>query len=248
MADSQNKLQTVKGDFSDYNTTLLSIDASGNGVVHTNVNKGLPAEFESIVINDTRILLLSKVADRLKTDVALQALDKDDFRTLDGKNAVGMPQGAKGGWVGSIGRFGTMAGSDWSDMRFGVYVDEKNVSHLFVHGKPGSVRETASGVVAYTGSAIIGKDGNYRALPNSVNGVVDWNNKLVSLNITDNGNQIKVGGNIKGNTFEGLNDGVQTRGAFYGSSELGGMFNATSGQYNGYNGVFGATKGRVVSP
>lgn len=242
-------LKVVQGGFASeiLNTSLMSIDASGKAVAQTNPEQAVPAAFGEIIINNQKVLLLSNMNDRLKsvggTSVSLKALGNDDFATLDDKKTT-MPSGAKGGWVGSIGKFGFEYG-EWSNMRFGVYVDEKNVSHLFVHGKKAPVRDT-TGVFAYSGSAIIGKDGNYRPLENAVTGAVNWGEKTVNLTIQDGNNSIPVGGKIQGNTFGGNTNGVETRGAFYGTSELGGIFHATGGQYDGYNGVFGATRGGRV--
>lgn len=241
------KLKTVKAGMEyNVNGTLLSIQSSGQSSVKTNDTRGFPAEFASIIVNDKRIALLDSPEIKQKAPFAFKALDNNDFYDLAGNDKVGMPQGAKGGWLGTLGEFANYYDSGaWSNIRYGVYVDEKNVSHLFVMGKEAPVR-TGDGRFAFSGHAIIGKDGNYKTLPNSVSGIADWTNKKVDLSIKDGDNgTIKVGGKIEGNTFGGNIDGVETRGAFYGtiSSELGGMFSVGSGQYNGYNGVFGATRG-----
>lgn len=220
------------------NTTVLRIDGDGESKVE--VNQQEQPAVNAITINGTRIALLSRqVAADSQAKINLVPLEAADF--ADGK----LPEGAKGGFVGS------WTGLSWGafgKMRFGVYTDEKNVAHLFVNGELPSARVLSGThedglVYDYKGSAIIGKDGAYTPLPDSVSGTVNFATKKVDLTLqADADTAYKFGGDIKGNTFGGESaDGVSTRGGFYGYMDtLGGVLHINQGKYAGYNGVYGA--------
>lgn len=224
--------------YQNLNTTVLRIDGDGESKVE--VNQQEQPAVNAITINGTRIALLSRqVAANSQAKINLVPLEAADF--ADGK----LPEGAKGGFVGS------WTGLSWGafgKMRFGVYTDEKNTAHLFVNGELPSARVLngthEDGLVYdYKGSAIIGKDGAYTPLPDSVSGTVNFATKKVDLTLqADADTAYKFGGDIKGNTFGGESaDGVSTRGGFYGYMDtLGGVLHINQGKYAGYNGVYGA--------
>lgn len=224
-------------------TNIISINHKENKVdVSENPLPESEIETNAIKINGTRIALLEKQVANGDKKLSLKALDETDFEV--GK----MPNGAKG-WVGSLG---DRANSPiFDNMRFGVYVDENNVSHLFTHGKVAHASTIARDKNAYNfkGSAIIGKDGNYIERPDSIEGQVNFGKKEVDLTFkaddTKEG-EYKLGGKISGNTFIGeSSNGVYTQGAFYGTGDtLGGVMQIREGKFSGYNGVYGA--GRVI--
>lgn len=230
--------------FTEVHTNIVSINHKDNKV-SVSENPLPPTELNpnAIKINGTRIALLEKQVANGDKKLSLKALDETDFEV--GK----MPNGAKG-WVGSLG---DRANSPiFENMRFGVYVDENNVSHLFTHGKTTGANNIARFTEAYNfkGSAVIGKDGNYVARPDSIEGKVDFGKKEVDLTLkaddTKEG-EYKLGGKISGNTFAGeSSSGVYTQGAFYGTGgdTLGGVLQINEGKFYGYNGVYGA--GRVI--
>lgn len=179
-------------------TNILKINHT-NGTASVETNSNTQPEITSITINGVRIALLeNQIKANGSEKIALAKLESADF--ANGQ----LPEGAKGGWVGS------WAGSRWGEfgkMRFGMYTDEKNVSHLFVNGQPASeswMTRVADGGLAYNykGSAIIGKDGQYTPLADAITGTVDFETKKVDLNLqADADTKYNFGGDIQGNTF-----------------------------------------------
>lgn len=225
-------------------TDIISINNQDKTITATS-NPNPAPEFNSITINGVRVSLLEQEVKKGTKSLSLKALDVNDFET--GK----MPAGAKG-WVGSLGETNNPDNKPVFDtMRFGVYTDENNTSHLFVQGRPtaGVTISRDNGTYQYQGSAIIGKDGEYKDLPDSLSGQVDFAKKELDFNLkvddTPEG-QYKLGAKISGNTFSGQSaDGVFTQGGFYGRAgdTLGGVLQFNEGKYSGYHGVYGA--GRV---
>lgn len=72
---------------------------------------------------------------------------------------------------------------------------------------------------------------------------VDFSTKKLKGEISEvtvpNGGKINLEANIKGSAFEGVANGIQTNGAFFGANaeELGGVYKA-----NDFTGAFGANK------
>lgn len=242
--------------YDELHTSVLAVN-NKTGAVSTTINPLDKPEFESITINGMKILLLATPTDRLSI-TSLRPLEARDYRPVTPTNpetgnteTVSLPQGAKGGFVGSINHEDQNIKSAFNSMRFGVYTDENNISHLFVHGKPKSATSMRDEKkYNFTGSAVIGKGGDYKALSNAVTAVVDFGKKDVDINIkVDDTTTLNFGGNIKGNTFEGTRNGIVTRGGFFGnyqSTQLGGFYQVTEGAYKDHNGVYGATQGSEI--
>ncbi|QMT40726.1 transferrin-binding protein-like solute binding protein [Neisseria shayeganii] len=224
-----------------HNGALISIQ-NDTGIV----NGGRSAanqDFESFMIDGKQILLLGRARDKNSGGITLRRIGAEDF-----PNGGFNPKDTNNpGWMGSIGRSASYG--EFSAIRYGVYTDANNVSHLFVHGKPASYMR-GSGRYEYTGSAVHGKDGVYSGLRNAVTAVVDFDNKTVDVSIAlpKQGeltiDPLKFGGSISGNTFSGKQNGVETRGGFFGYDDMGGVYNVLDGAHKGYNGVFGTTEGK----
>lgn len=243
--DNRNELPT-KQDDDEYqrnriNTNILSIDHA-KGKVTSTINPSAVPELYAIKINDTSIPLLKKEFEEdERQNLAFKKFDEQDI-----------PKNAKG-WVGSMGIADADKGMPvFNKMRFGVYVDENNVSHLFVHGRtPGAYSISQKNeTYAYQGHAIIGKNGEYTPLENAISGEVDFKNKQVNLNLqADKETSYKLNGKINGNAFaseEGAD--VYTKGGFYGSiNNIGGMLQINKGKYAGYDGVYGAGQVKEIS-
>lgn len=235
---AENGLMPTKTEgWTNYATAVMSINHQ-NGTASTAINPedNTPAT-KSITVNGTKIALLENVG---SDKIALQELEKEN---------TALPAGS--GWVGS-----QISSSSWvpfGKMRFGVYNDNAGSSHLFVTGEEaseGRMKGVEKSVYNFKGSAVIGKDGQYQALPDSISGTVDFHEKNVDLDFAINEqNQHKITGKINGNTFAGESEtGVLTKGGFYGYADtLGGFMQINKGAYSGYNGVYGAGQdGRPV--
>lgn len=210
-----------------YGGTTLTID-NNSKTVSVSANKN--EKFEDFTLNGAKVLLLERVNDKL-TYIPVRKLEADDFKSgfapKDANNA---------GWIGS--RFGNQSElANFGELRYGVYTDANNKTHLFVHGNPAS--RVFSG--EYLGSAIIGKDGNYQGLPNAVRATVSNDLTKLDVSINTGSGNLNFGGNITGNTFSGTQNGVETKGGFFGEG-LGGVFQVTEGTHKDKNGVFGASK------
>ncbi|QMT31063.1 hypothetical protein [Alysiella filiformis] len=242
--DNSNELPT-KQDDDDYrnpiNTNILSIDHA-KGKVTSTINPSAVPELYAIKINDTSIPLLKKEFEEdERQNLAFKKFDEQDI-----------PKNAKG-WVGSMGVADADKGTPvFNKMRFGVYVDENNVSHLFVHGRTPFAYSISrkDETYAYQGHAIIGKNGEYTPLENAISGEVDFKNKQVNLNLqADKETSYKLNGKINGNAFaseEGAD--VYTKGGFYGSiNNIGGMLQINKGKYAGYDGVYGAGQVKEIT-
>lgn len=98
----------------------------------------------------------------------------------------------------------------------------------------------------YKGSAFYGKDGEYKQLESEA--VADFDNKKLRVELKD-GTESKLvfGGKIDGNRFAGHYNGVEMKGAFFGTKgqDAAGTFYQTQGAEKDYNGVFGATRTKI---
>lgn len=210
-----------------YTGVTLTIDNNEKTVTGvTNKNE----KFEDFTLNGAKILLLERVNDKLSY-VPVRKLVEADFRSSFAPKDV-----SNAGWLGSrLGNQSELA--SFGELRYGVYTDANNKTHLFVHGNP------ASRVFAgeYLGSVIMGKDGVYQGLPNSVKATVSKDLTKLNVSIDTGSDTLNFGGNIAGNTFSGTQNGVETKGGFFGDG-LGGIFQVTEGTHKDKNGVFGAAK------
>ncbi|MDO1509456.1 MULTISPECIES: transferrin-binding protein-like solute binding protein [unclassified Neisseria] len=216
------------------NGILLSIDnASGT------VTGQLPPKteaFNELMLNGTKILLLASAQDKTN-GISMRPLAQRDFPN-GGYTAEGK------GFVGSTGLDPRQ--DHFQNVRYGVYtVDGK--SHLFVQGNPTqTMYRTAK--YAYDGHAVYGKDGKYNRA--TTKAIVDFGKKTVDITITPpnisgqaDRSPLKFGGEIKGNTFSGTQNNIETKGGFFGpgGADLGGVYNVKEGEHKGYNGAYGAS-------
>ncbi len=175
------------------------------------------------------------------------------------------------GAIGKVGYLPSRKNSyDFEQTRFGYVADENGVIHLFAQGirTPESTDANSefnysdlnngkeygqrispmdddeqTGIFTYKGGAFYGKDGAYTEL--DALGAVDFNNKNMMLELKD-GDTVKLtlGAKLKGLEFDGMLEGVETKGAFYGShgQDIAGVFYQTQGDEKDYNGAFGASR------
>lgn len=203
----------------------------------------IDAAFKQFKIGNTNINLLEK-----GSKFHLRELTAQDF-----------PNGGFGsGIIGS--KQDDWRFSGFGELRYGVYNDPQGNSHLFVYGNPSAATKHGSPNVdiVYRGSAIMGKDGKYRALPKAVTAVLDKNKTDLNISIkTDKNVTLEVPTTIKtqhkefpiaggagkelGQKFSGENALMSANGALFGSAELGGFFAVKEGVHQGEYGVFGAS-------
>lgn len=200
-------------------------------------------DFEFFKINGTRVILLQRLDDKLKS-IPLRKLTAEDFP--DGGYAPKDP--ANPGYLGSS--YGNSQGKgvdslkSFGQVRFGVYTDNTNTSHLFVHGNPSA--RSFSGI--FRGSAIIGKDGNYRPLPKAVTAYLNQDFTKLDIAIQTDKTTLKFGTDVNYDhkTFSGNDNGVQSYGGLFGTDGLGGFFEVQEGVHKGEHGVFGASNGKDI--
>lgn len=236
VAASEKGMQNMKQDI--FNGALVSINNQTGAVVGSQTPN---LNFENFKIGNARVLLLQNVYDKTN-GVSIRALNSNDFP--DGNFSP--KDSANAGYVGSSfdGSDGTSLDS-FGRLRYGVYTDSTNTSHLFVHGNP--TDRIFKGT--FLGSAVIGKDGNYRALDKAVKAVVDNDLTRVDVTIKTDKTTLNFGGaiNQEAKTFAGTKNGVNTRGGFFGKDGLGGFFEVSEGVHQGEHGVYGASSGPNVA-
>lgn len=169
---------------------------------------------------------------------------------------------------GKVGSLPTSKfGDDFAQLRYGYIKDKNGKTTLFVQGhqtpteqdletpfnyysyvnspdKTDGLRTLETDAVyRYAGSAFYGKDSNYQQF--NVEVAADMVNKKVKVDLKEGDtNKLTFGGNIEGSSFSGNYQGVEAKGAFYGTrgQDIGGLFYQTQGDEKDYSGVFGATK------
>ncbi|OSI17117.1 transferrin-binding protein-like solute binding protein [Neisseria dumasiana] len=190
-------------------------------------------EFDELMVNGTKILLLARAQDKTN-NIKMRPLRDFDFPNKDFKGE---------GWVGSTG---DVRQETFHNVRYGVYTVDGQ-SHLFVQGRP-SEWMYRSGKFSYDGAAVYGKEGKYHRA--RTDAVVDFSNKTIEVTITPpsipgraDSTPLKFGGIIKGNTFSGTQNNIETKGGFFGpgGADLGGVYHAIGGEHAGYNGAYGAS-------
>lgn len=241
-----------RGEFSAFVVDIKNQDKTASA---RQVKEAAGADMNSFVIDGIKIKLLE--SDDTTTPVRLRKFKADDFEDRSAFNAT------NAGIVGS--KYGTRSWSGFGEMRFGVYHDKDNNSHLFVYGNPSDKAQGRKGeVLTYRGSAIMGRDGIYRELDKAVTAVMDAQKTKLDISIKAEKDTLNFGGDIKaheeeisqaaggtktittGYSFEGTKGGVRTYGAFFGYSELGGVFEVLEGTHKGENGVYGASSDSAV--
>ena len=169
---------------------------------------------------------------------------------------------------GKVGSLPTSKfGDDFAQLRYGYIKDKNGKATLFVQGHQTPTEQDletpfnyyayvnspdrtdglrtleTDAVYRYAGSAFYGKDSNYQQF--NVEVAADMVNKKVKVDLKEGDtNKLTFGGNIEGSSFSGNYQGVEAKGAFYGTrgQDIGGLFYQTQGDEKDYSGVFGATK------
>lgn len=223
-----------------FDGTMLTINNNTGAI------QGAPTpnlDFEFFRVNGTRMILLQRLDDKLKS-IPLRKLTELDFP----EGGFSPKDPANPGYIGSS--YGNSQGKgvdslkSFGQVRFGVYTDNTNTSHLFVHGNPSA--RSFSGV--FRGSAIIGKDGNYRGLPKAVTAYLNKDFTKLDVAIQTDKTLLKFGADVNYDhkTFSGDKNGVQTYGGLFGTDGLGGFFDIKEGVHKGEHGVFGASNGKDI--
>lgn len=171
--------------------------------------------------------------------------------------------------LGSVNGYTSKATTDYRDVRYYQFVrfgmiNINKDSTLFVQGlqtpTEGTISDIENGYatlysmpksgkfVYKKGEALYGKDGSYQQLIANVS--ADFTNKQLDVSLRDSETQaekVAFSSNIDGNTFSGNHNGIDSKGAFYGSqaNQVAGIFYQTQGVEAGYHGVFGATDKRI---
>ncbi|MCK3655528.1 hypothetical protein A4G19_07120 [Pasteurellaceae bacterium Macca] len=243
-----------EGSDSFLNVTGKLLTVENQKFTHSDVPKS-NRELNQLIINGKTIDLFS--AEEIK---AHRRTSPTDYVINDLSD-----KGVQAGKVGSLPK--SKLADDFAQMRYG-YVTDGNKTTLFVQGHltpengtantpyshyfyatntpqatKGEVLEglPASGSYKYIGSAFYGKDNAYQQL--KAEATADFTQKTVSVALKEGDvEKLSLQGEIKGNTFSGLYQGVETKGAFYGTKaqDMGGIFYQTTGEEK--QGVFGATK------
>lgn len=228
---------------------LITINSNGY-TQNQNLKSYLGEDLNVLMLNNVEIPLLPIAADT----------DQAGFKAITATSGT-----AK---LGNIQGYTNKAASDYRDpsyyqfVRFGVVL-LNNQSTLFVQGLQtpvsGSISELENGYatiysmpksgkfVYKKGDALYGKNGKYEQLIADVK--ADFTNKQLDVSLKDTttkNEKVAFSSTISGNTFSGSHNGVDSRGAFYGSqaNQVAGVFYRTEGSEAGYNGVFGATDKR----
>lgn len=241
---TENNVSKVSG-------AVLSIN---KGKVATGENINNPANnLNELVIDNVTIPLFTK-------ELIEKHYDGSEPTTLigvDGEN-----------YSGAVGTMPTRkATDDFNQLRYGL-ITVNGVNKLFVQGHLTPVGESVdspynhfyhvsapdrtqtlrpmptTGSYKYNGYALYGKE-SFDQL--NVQAVADMDNKKVKVELKDHTDALKLtlGGKIEGNTFAGSFNGIETKGAFYGSKawDMGGIFYQTQGEEKDFHGVFGASQG-----
>ncbi|WP_386686345.1 transferrin-binding protein-like solute binding protein [Lonepinella sp. MS14437] len=229
-----------------------NISPTGNVTSSATVNYA-QEDLNELVIDDKKIAIFT--ARELLSGGDYKVFTQSDVREGSTSGKVsGYAMGNGDTFQGAVGGF--------QDMHFGVFNDGEN-STLFVQGyiTPVSGIGTSrnsdqvypmpkNGKVTYTKSfAAYGEKGNYQLMDTTIQ--ADFGEKTVNVTLKDyTTNQTKVAfdATIDGNTFAGNTNGIESKGAFYGStaSQIGGVFYQTYGEEKGKNGVFGGAEKRFV--
>ncbi|WGE86998.1 transferrin-binding protein-like solute binding protein [Actinobacillus equuli subsp. haemolyticus] len=205
-------------------------------------------DLDSIMVDGVKITLFT-AGDKL-SNVAVGKLKQSTEN--GGKLYVGS-------MADSYGTYGSYQDpNSFKAMRYGAYT-LNGQTHLFVQGFLTPTQSTINvlgdtfypmpkeSTYKYSGFALYGKDNQYAQLNSEV--IADFSNKKLKVELKEAGAataKATFGGEISGNTFSGTRDGIETKGAFYGSlaRDVAGLFNDTK---TGNNGVFGASDKRAIS-
>lgn len=240
----KNKFEPAR---TNYTGVLLSVDnknKTASSTIYPNNSYNDPSNaFAAFKVGDTKIVLLNN-DDTVRTVRKLAASDFPDGN-INHDNL---------GYIGS--KYGDISWSGFGQFRFGVYNDSNNQSHLFVYGQPSSAQVVKGNKreLTYKGSAIIGKDGNYRPLEKAVTAVLKPDDNKIDVAIQTEKELLKFSGDIHytvaqengkvnevGARFSGVSDSGRTEGGFFGYDSIGGFFEVSKGAHMGEHGVYGAS-------
>ena len=228
-----NHKDKQKADFMAYRPINGAVVSINNSTGAISAKQPDSAELESININGQKMLLLARYNDEGKVS---RPINDSDF-----------PNGGKTG-QGFVGSRSYGYSPDFADFRWGVYTDQ-GVSTLFVQGNASSY-VPSSGKFRYSGRAVIGENGEYNQVY-GVKAVADFSTKRIDVSMTPPSREgqatrdaLEFGGAIKGNTFSGNENGIVSKGGFYGggAASAAGVFFATDGKHKGLNGAFGVSE------
>lgn len=228
-----------------------------------NIDPSKNNDLNKLYIDDNTTLTLYNDAE-IATAQGYSAITptiKDLNETVNGKTYSGK--------VGSLPS--RKATDDFNQVKYGVYTVD-GINTLFVQGHYTPTTATnysspynhfsypkdalqklrpmpTTGSFKYNGYALYGKD-SYETLTASA--IADMDSKKVKVELKESSAteaKVTFGGIIDGNTFEGIYNGVQAKGAFYGTKawDIGGTFYHIEGDNKDYNGVFGASQGTSFS-
>ncbi|WP_373766604.1 transferrin-binding protein-like solute binding protein [Glaesserella sp.] len=225
---------------------LITIKNSGE-TTGQNLKSYLGEDLNVLMVNNVEVPLLPVSAED----------DQAGFKTISPIDKLGLIHG-----------YTNKATSEYRDVRYYQFVRfgvlNMNSQHtLFVQGLQTPVSGTVSelengyatlyampksGKFTYNkGDALYGKDGNYQQLIANV--TADFTNKQLQVSLKESATQsekLAFSSRIDGNTFSASHNGIDSKGAFYGSqaNQVAGVFYRTEGEEAGYHGVFGATDKR----
>ncbi|MDO4998217.1 MAG: hypothetical protein Q4E16_06220 [Neisseria sp.] len=207
------------------------------------------APYKEIMLDGHKLYLLEKFSD---AGVMSRSVTSKYFETA--------PTEEVSGHIGSSAL--DSRETDWQDFRWGL-VNIGNTSYAFAQGLPssympgGSTAYTAK--FSYTGrAAYVRNNQTYRTSDLLVEVDLTADKKQIAIGIGPNaedkdGNRPRermiFGGTINGNTFEGTQNGIQTKGGFYGNgaASVAGVFQGISGENQGVVGAFGASVRKSAS-
>ncbi|WP_439328427.1 transferrin-binding protein-like solute binding protein [Lonepinella sp. BR2357] len=210
-------------------------------------------DLNELVIDDKKIAIFT----------AKELLNGGDYKVFTQRDVrEGSTSGKVSGYAMGNGDTFQGAVGGFQDMHFGVFNEGEN-STLFVQGYITPVSGVGisrnsdqvypmpkSGKVTYTQAfSAYGEKGKYQLMDTTIQ--ADFGEKTVNVTLKDpTTTQTKVAfdATIDGNTFAGNTNGVESKGAFYGSvaSQIGGVFYQTTGEDKGKNGVFGGAEKRFT--
>lgn len=232
---------------------VVTLNANGTSESRNPINNGKEM-LNELIIGDNRLVLFN-------TNDLLNGNGMDGFKALSNNDAAKeTPISATvSGYVGGWGSESSYNPSEFRNMRFGI-ANVGSDSHLFVQGyltptdgvQVGRNGEhypmPREGKVLYEkGYALYGKDGSYQQLTAEVE--ANFSDKKIGVKLKEGDTEkLAFNGVIEGNSFSGKTNGVESKGAFYGSraAEVGGVFYQTEGADKGKNGVFGAVDKRFI--
>lgn len=234
---------------SEYQTAVIAIDPSTKSAISDFMTSQYydTMATENLTLGGVAIELLpnEKVEKTLKGVAMLRQMQASDFANADSFNTN------KTSFVGKTYGAGKYIRNDTGEFRYGVYNAKDGKTHLFIHGKQTSYDYPTKNV-SYYGSAIMGKNGDYRMLEKSVKADLNIAENTLDITIKPDpsaAEKLSVKADIKAHksgrnnthTFNGESATMRVQGGFFGQEDVGGIFEVLSGEHKDENGVFGAS-------